>query len=173
MELRIATADLVLEPLTVAHADAMFELLSDPLIYHHLDHGPPPSLEHLRGVYARLQTRLSPDGRQAWLNWIVRLAGGEPVGCVQATVIAPDTTWIAYQLASRHWGRGYARAATEAMLSHLRRDWGVLRFLAVAESANMRSIHLLDRLGFRTATAAEAAPHSLSATERLFVLVDE
>src|SRR5688572_6309467 len=145
-DLRITAEGLVLEPLTEAHADTMFELLSDPLIYRHLDHGPPPSLDHLRAVYARLQTRLSPDGRQAWLNWIVWPVGGEPVGVVQATVTAPDTAWVAYELASRYWGRGHARAATAAMLEHLQRDWGIERFLATVEVNNTRSIHLLQRL---------------------------
>ena len=60
-----------LEPLRRAHAPAMFPLLQDPTIYTHLDHGPPPSLEHLEGVYTRLEARRSPDGREQWLNWIV------------------------------------------------------------------------------------------------------
>jgi ribosomal-protein-alanine N-acetyltransferase len=168
-DLRIVAEGLLLEPLTAAHADTMFELLSDPLIYRHLDHGPPPSLDHLRAVYAALQTRLSPDGRQAWLNWIVCPDGGAPVGVVQATVIASDTAWIAYELASRYWGRGYASAATAAMLEYLQRDWGIARFLATVEVDNARSIRLLRRLSFRAATPQEAEPHRLSATERLFI----
>ena len=45
--LSIRTARLVLEPLTVAHAPAMFVVLRDPLIYRYLDFEPPESLEHL------------------------------------------------------------------------------------------------------------------------------
>ena len=44
----LSAAGLLLEPLTVAHAGEMFTLLSDPELYRHLDHGPPPSLQHLR-----------------------------------------------------------------------------------------------------------------------------
>jgi len=166
---KLCSADLDLEPLTVAHADDMFALLSDPALYDHLDHGPPPSVAHLRGVYAKLERRASPDGREQWLNWIVRPAGAAPVGYVQATVFAPATAWVAYVVASRYWGRGYAHAAAAAMIDHLAADYGVTRLLATVEVANLRSLRLLARLGFRAATAEEARCHDLTATERHFV----
>ena len=71
------TADLTLEPLVAGHAEAMFELLSAPDLYRYLDYGPPPSLDHLRGVYEDLEARVSPDGSQLWLNWVIRPRGVE------------------------------------------------------------------------------------------------
>ena len=167
----ITTAELVLEPLTVAHAQAMFEVLADPEIYHYLDYPPPPSAEHLRTVYARVEARQSPDGQQTWLNWVVRPQGGPaPVGYVQATVVSTgDVASIGYVLSSRHWGHGYAYGAVQAMLEHLPMAYGVRRFLATVEVENRRSIRLLERLAFRPATESEIAGHELSATERLFV----
>src|SRR5664279_3530467 len=123
----LAAGQLVLEPLTVAHAAAMFEVLADAEIYRYLDHPPPPSLEHLRNVYAKLETRGSPDGSQVWLNWVIRLPGQPPVGYVQATVIAPGSAWVGYVLSSRQWGRGYAHTATRAMVEHLATAYGVGR----------------------------------------------
>jgi ribosomal-protein-alanine N-acetyltransferase len=165
----LAAGQLVLEPLTVAHAAAMFEVLADAEIYRYLDHPPPPSLEHLRNVYAKLETRGSPDGSQVWLNWVIRLPGQPPVGYVQATVIAPGSAWVAYVLSSRQWGRGYAHTATRAMVEHLATAYGVGRYLATVEVENQRSIRLLERLAFRPATSHEANGHSLTETERLFV----
>ena len=55
-------------------------------------------------------------------------------------------------------------------MEHLRATCGVIRFLATVEADNERSVRLLQRLGFRAATEAEAREHELSATERLFVL---
>ena len=81
----ITAADLVLEPLTVAHAPEMFEVLCDPLTHQYIDHPPPSSVDHLRAVYKQLETRKSPDGRQLWLNWVVRLPGQPAMGYVQAT----------------------------------------------------------------------------------------
>jgi RimJ/RimL family protein N-acetyltransferase len=165
----LTTADLVLEPLTAGHAEAMFEVLRDPELYTYLDYGPPPTAEHLRGVYEQLEARVSPDGSELWLNWVVCPQGGAPVGFVQATVGGADA-WVAYVLARESWGRGYAFRATRAVVDHLRATCGVIRFLASVEGENGRSVRLLERLGFRPATEAEAREHVLSATERLFVL---
>jgi ribosomal-protein-alanine N-acetyltransferase len=165
----LAAGQLVLEPLTAAHAEAMFEVLADADIHRYLDHPPPPSVEHLRSVYARLETRTSPDGGQGWLNWVIRPPGQPPVGFVQATVVSPSSAWVAFVLSRRHWGRGYAHMATQAMLEHLAEAYGVDRYLATVEAENQRSIRLLERLAFHPATSHEANGHSLSETERLFV----
>ena len=161
--------ELVLEPLVVGHAEAMFEVLKDPALYRYLDHPPPPSLEHLLAVYARLETRRSPDATEHWLNWIVRPRDRPPIGYVQATVVSDRSAWIAYVFSSKHWGRGYATQATQAVVGHLARAHGVRRFLASVEADNGRSIRLLERLGFREATERELAGHDLSPSERLFV----
>ena len=163
------TARLRLEPLRRAHAAAMFPLLQDPTIYAYLDHGPPPSLEHLEGVYARLEARRSPDGREQWLNWIVSTADGptQPLGVVQATVLGGGRAWVAYELAAVHRGRGYACEAVQAMLTELAASFGVQHFMATVEIDNERSIHLLLKLGFR-----ESPPQgitTLTPTERLYL----
>jgi RimJ/RimL family protein N-acetyltransferase len=165
----LTTSELLLEPLVVGHAEAMFEVLSDPELHRYLDHPPPPSIEHLRGVYASVQTRMSPDGSQLWLNWIVRLPGQPPIGYVQATVASDGVAWVGYLFSKEHWGRGYATQATRAVLDHVASAHGVTRFLATVEARNHRSIRLLERLGFHEATEPELAGHELSPSERLFV----
>jgi len=140
----IRTARLLLEPLTVAHAPAMFALLSDPAIYTYLDYGPPASLEHVQRVYAQLETRRSPDGSEEWLNWIV-VRDGVPIGVVQATIYPDRSANVAYILGSAHWGCGYAFEAVEAMLAEL----DGCRLFATVDERNARSIRLLERLGFR------------------------
>ena len=165
----ITAAKLVLEPLTVADADTMFGVLSDPQIYRYLDYGPPPSVEYLRDVYTKLESRKSPDGSQLWLNWVVHQQGAKPMGYVQATVFPSGTAWVAYVLSSKYWGRGYARTATQAMIEHLADAYGTTQYLATVEAENRRSIVLLERLSFLPATPLEAQYFDLSATERLFV----
>ena len=113
----------------------MFEVLGAPELYRYLDYGPPPSVDDLRSVYEELEARVSPDGSQLWLNWVIRPTGGAPVGFVQATVGGADA-WVAYVLAREFWGRGYAFQATQAVVAHLRATCGVIRFLAVVEAGN-------------------------------------
>lgn len=165
----IVTSELALEPLCAAHAEAMFELLSDAEIYRYLDYPPPPSVEYLRNVYAQLEARKSPDGAEAWLNWVVRPHGHPLVGYVQATVAANRRAHVAYVLGSQHWGHGYARKAMLAMLPHLTTAYGVARSLATVERENRRSIRLLERLGFQLASVPELQAHRLSPTERMYV----
>lgn len=165
----LTAGSLVLEPLVMDHAEAMFDLLCDPEIHRYLDHPPPPSIEHLRGVYERLESRQSPDGRQRWLNWALRARDGPLLGYVQATVTAQGDAWVAYVLSRQHWGRGHAAAAMRAMLEHLKVAYEVHRFLATVEVDNLRSIRLLERLGFQPATENELGGHSLAESERLFL----
>src|SRR5512140_2375333 len=145
---RLEAPGLVLEPLVAAHAREMFALLQAPALYRHLDDEPPQSPEWLQARYARLESRRSADGRQAWLNWVIRGADGLALGYVQATVEG-EAAWVAYVLGTAFQGRGHANGAMAAMLAHLASRHGVTRFLAVVEEANGPSIRLLERLGFR------------------------
>ena len=96
----IETGSLTLEPQTAAHAEEMFTVLSDPAIYEH-ENAPPPSLEWLRARFARLESRLSANGREQWLNWVIRLPASGLIGYVQATLYPDGRAAIAYELSSR------------------------------------------------------------------------
>src|SRR4051812_43240879 len=106
----LAGSGLVLEPLVAAHAQAMYEVLDDPELYRFVDDGPPASVEALRERYARLESRQSADGLQAWLNWIVRPTNGAAIGFVQATV-EEHTAWVAFMFRRESWGQGHATRA--------------------------------------------------------------
>ena len=147
------SAILQLEPLQAAHADAMFEVLSDPAIYE-FENAPPPSREWLRARYQRLAQGGPADGRERWLNWVIRLPDGALAGYVQATVFPGGQALVAYELNSRHWRRGLGSAALARMLAMLCETHGVHTALAQLKAANHRSLGLLRKLGF---TAADAA----------------
>lgn len=162
----IGTSRLTLEPQVAAHAEDMFRVLGDPAIYE-FENEPPPSVAWLRERYARLETRRSADGSEQWLNWVLRLPSSELIGYVQATVHPDGRASIAYELASRHWGRGLAREAVEAMIAELGARYGVSRLAAVLKARNLRSRRLLERLGFAPAPAGSPAPSGLEPDELL------
>lgn len=157
---------LTLEPLRAAHAEEMFELLSDPAIYEY-EEGPPPSVEWLRDRYRRLESRRSPDGTEHWLNWIIRLANGLVAGYVQASARTDGHCHIAYVLGSRWWGRGLALQSAEAMIAELGSAYGVRTLWAVFKKNNHRSRRLLERLGFEPAPVAEYDTHAVGPDECL------
>ena len=162
----IETAVCTLEPQLAAHAEAMFAVLSDPAIYEH-ENTPPASVDALRERYGKLETRRSGDGRERWLNWVVRLPNGELTGYVQATVHADGRAAVAYEFASRYWGRGLARAAVEAMIGELVAYYGVRTLSAVLKRSNERSRRLLERLRFALASPELHRQGSIDADELL------
>ena len=161
------TPRLTLEPQTALHAPAMFKVLGDPAIYTY-ENQPPVSLDALTRRFARLEARQSPDGGEQWLNWVLRQrSDGELIGYVQATVQADGRALVAYELASRHWGQGLGSEAVQAMLDELQGPWQVRHALAVFKRANVRSLALLQRLGFADASSDDLARGTLEPDERL------
>jgi [ribosomal protein S5]-alanine N-acetyltransferase len=165
----LRTARLLLEPQTAVHAEEMFGVLSDPAIYQH-ENAPPPSLQWLRDRFTKLESRCSRDGREQWLNWVVRNAQGKAIGYVQATVFAGGDARVAYEFASAHWGQGLASEAVRAMLGELRASYGVNRLTAVLKRGNQRSMRLLLRLGFALATQQQQREAAIEADECLMWL---
>jgi ribosomal-protein-alanine N-acetyltransferase len=166
----LVTQRVQLEPQLAAHAAEMFQVLGDPAIYEY-ENDPPRSPEALRQRYTRLEGRLSPDGKQQWLNWVLRLRGADPgplIGYVQAT-LAADSCAIAYELNSAHWHQGLAREACTAMIEELAANYQVRQLHAVLKSANQRSHRLLTKLGFAPATAAQQEARSLEPDEMLML----
>ena len=64
-----------LEPQVAAHAPEMFTVLSDPAIYE-FENAAPSSEAWLAERFAKQESRISKDGTQHWLNWVVRLGTG-------------------------------------------------------------------------------------------------
>jgi ribosomal-protein-alanine N-acetyltransferase len=148
IERTIESPRLTLEPQRATHAEAMFEVLSDPAIYEH-ENAPPESLPFLRERYARLETRRSVDGSERWLNWVLReRSAGALIGYVQATVDAEGHALVAYELGSTHWGRGLGSEAVAALIDELLAQHGVHTVGAVFKRSNRRSRRLLEGLGF-------------------------
>mgnify|MGYP000751466211 CR=1 FL=1 len=59
-----------------------------------------------------------------------------------------DDRELSYQLLPEHWGNGYAEEASRAVLDWAWRTTDSPSLIAVTQTANARSLGLLDRLGF-------------------------
>jgi RimJ/RimL family protein N-acetyltransferase len=118
----IATDRLMLDPLRAQHAEEMVEVLADPRLHEFIG-GSPPTPEELRQRYASLENGRSPDGRERWLNWIVRRrSDGRAVGTVQATLRSTPTDTsadIAWTVGVPWQRRGFASEAAIAMVGWL------------------------------------------------------
>jgi RimJ/RimL family protein N-acetyltransferase len=159
---------LLLEPQVAEHAREMFDVLGDPAIYE-FENEPPPSLEWLTARYAKLESRQSPDGTQAWLNWVIRLPSGQLAGYVQSTVLPDGVALVAYELASRYWRQGIGSTSVAAVLEELRLHYSVKLFAAVLKARNHRSSGLLRKLGFEPASAEQRTRFGGEADEAVMV----
>lgn len=166
----LSAALCALEPQVAAHAAEMFPVLSDAAIYE-FENAPPPSEAWLRERFAKLESRQSDDGSDLWLNWVIRLPGGELAGYVQATVTASNTSYVAYELASRFWRRGIGSCAVGAVLDELCSRYDVRTFVAVLKARNFRSLGLLSHLGFLPASSSQAALYGAEPDECVMVKV--
>jgi RimJ/RimL family protein N-acetyltransferase len=145
----LRTERLNLDPLTVAAAETMVEVLSDPGLYEFIG-GAPPDLLALRDRYIHQVEGVSSDGRERWLNWVLReRASGSAVGYVQSTFVlrtgVADLAWVVGTAFQR---RGYATEASAAVLSWLRSQSEVRRVTAHIGPRNTASITVARRLDF-------------------------
>ena len=145
----LATPRLRLEPLTAAHADAMFVSLQDDAIYRWISTTAPTSLQALRERWARHESRVSPDGREAWLNWAVRrTSDGVYIGKIDVAVDEAGTaTNVGYIFFPAFRGQGFATEAVSAVVDHLI-GAGVTRLVATVTVGNVASARVLTKAGF-------------------------
>ena len=148
---RLDSERLILQPLTLEHAQPMVAVLADAALYSFTG-GEPPTLGQLQKRYAAQAVGGPSDGTQRWLNWIVEPRGADaPVGFVQATVRAhPDgaVADLAWLIGCANQGQGLASEATGTMMLYLRAQ-GIATFAAFIHPDHEASNAVARRQGLR------------------------
>jgi RimJ/RimL family protein N-acetyltransferase len=140
------------EPLTAAHADDLFPVLTMPSVLAFIDPtGEPPTLEELRTEYAtraRGPVKLTTPA-EAWFNMTIYLKADSPraIGRLEATRYG-EWGEIAYLLGEAWWGKGLAFEAMSWWHDHLEAIVPSTQWWATVHPANQRSIRLLNRLKY-------------------------
>ena len=148
-EQALETERLLLEPLVTNHASEMYYLLQDIAIYRFIPTKPPKSIDELTKRYEKLQSRHSPDNLEIWLNWVLRKkADNSVIGRLEATIYQNETADIAYEIASKFWGQGFAFESCFALVNNLCDSYGLKVISAKVDTRNINSIKLLKKLKF-------------------------
>lgn len=128
----ITSERLQLSPLMTDDANDLVDVMGDSKLYRFTG-GAPPDVEELRDRFQPWATRRSPDGRERWLNWVIReRKTGMALGTLQATVRlegpkpVADVAWV---LGVEAQGHGYASEAARALFTFLASK-GVREFTA-------------------------------------------
>lgn len=154
----LVTARLILEPLVVAHAQALFPLLCDKRLYTYIPQEPPTSADALAERYRRLERRRSPDGQRVWLNWAARLREGSSyVGVFQATIEPDGEAFLAYMIFPAQQRQGYAREGGQRVIEYLAGEYGARLIVAEIDTRNQASVGVVEALGFVRVTERTAA----------------
>lgn len=168
----LETARFRLVPLTAADSIRMYVPFSDPALYFFVPSNPPATLGALTERFAKLEKRVSPDGAEQWLNWVIEsrdvksgAAKGknedgrwpQPLGLIEATILPNGHALIGYFTFRQFWNQGIAGECIPAALAHLQSDYGVRLFRAEIDSRNFASLRVLEKCGFHIAETVPQA----------------
>ncbi|EZP52943.1 GNAT family N-acetyltransferase [Sphingomonas sp. RIT328] len=134
----LATPRLTLRCLAPDDAAALFPAMADPAVMRWWSRGPFVDEAELRRYFA--------DRAAEVRYWAVTDARGV-IGFVFAAERRSGVSEIGYLIGPAHWGRGVAREAVSAVITHLFAS-GTRRIFADVDPDAQASARLLERLGF-------------------------
>ena len=138
-DLTVATERLRLRAFTDDDKDAIVEMRTDPDVKRHL--GGPLDADAVQ------QIRDATLGEQWGVFGVEETASGELIGSV-GFVRDRGELELVYEFLPRWWGRGLATEAVGAAIGWAAAHTDDDTVIAVTQTANARSVALLERLGF-------------------------
>jgi len=156
------------EALGHEHADALVDALDDARVGEYIGG---PDVSTVAALHERIDLLAQGPGRpgETWWNFVaIRSVDGALVGRLEATVYG-EWAEIAYVFDPDQWGRGYATEGTQWLIDHLAEN-GVHELWAAVQPENVRSVRLLQRLGFLTMNRPGRQMGSFDAGDLVFAL---
>ncbi|MBB6053623.1 GNAT family N-acetyltransferase [Armatimonas rosea] len=144
----LTTKRLVLRELTRADADDVFAFRSDPVVQQY-DESPMTSRDEALAFIDDIRA-IRPT--QTFLGWGVALrASNQVIGVVALWDWdrAKRQAELGYGLAKEHWGQGLGQEAVGAVVEYGFDSLALHWVYATTRTANVRSIQMLERLGFQ------------------------
>lgn len=139
----LGTARLVLRPLVIADAEALWPAMSDPVL---MTWWSSPSHRSIEETRAYVAGNASHD---PYVTWAITREGGVALGWVVLREQRDKVGEIGYLLARGEWGNGIATEAVTAVIDHAFGDLAFRRLFADTDPDNAASNILLERLGFQ------------------------
>ena len=162
----LETPRLLLRPFGPGDAERIHPIYSDPLVMRYVATGPMADIlvtERLLEDYNAHQQRL---GYSFWA--VIERSSGALIGDAGLYRTPTGEVELGYTLGLQWWGRGYATEAASAWLECAFSSLGIFEVVALAEPANVASLHVLEKLGMRRTgeRIAFGRPHEVFRTQR-------
>ena len=135
----LKTERLVLRPLAMADAPALFAILGDPAAMEFWDRPPLPRIATVEALLADELAAMAAGHCRYW----TMLCGPDAIGGIDVSHIGDGKAELGFLLRRDRWGQGYAREAAAAAIA----DAG-LDLSARIQTGNIRAARLLTALGF-------------------------
>ncbi|HET6282221.1 MAG TPA: GNAT family N-acetyltransferase [Polyangia bacterium] len=145
----IKTSRLLLRPFQLMDAEVAHAWFGDPLVMRYTPTGSDDSVEKTRERLAEYQAHQAAHGFSKWL--IADRESGRALGDA-GLLRLPDEGWmdLGFRLLPSYWGKGLATEAASAWVSAAAGVLHLRRLGAFVHPENVASIHVLEKVGFRT-----------------------
>lgn len=165
------TERLLIAPLEPSWAPALFAALDHPDVGRFIGGPDVTTLEALQSrIHRVIAGPPAERGGERWLNFVVsRRSDGQVLGRLEATVHG-DWAEFALVFGPSYWGRGHATEAARWLVDHLRSTCGAREVVASVDPHNVRSIRLLERLGFSAQLGHQHVPSSFTDGDLIYAL---
>lgn len=140
----IETERLILRPMTVVDAPAVYRWVSDPLVSRFMVYNTYTSVEDVEAWLSSVERQTVP-----YEFGFVRKQDSQLIG---SGSIGPDASregfWgFGYNLRRDCWGKGYATEAAKAMIGFAQRMFGITHFSSSHVEENKASGHVMEKCG--------------------------
>ena len=170
MNVKIETDRLLIRPVTVNDAEAIFKWASDPDVTKYMIYGTHPSVEHTRQW---LETLDINDEDSYDLGFVYKETG-ELVGMGGIVYRKEDDNWVVgYNLRKDYWGRGLVPEAINAIIDYVRKKREVKSIVGQFADENVKRKRVMEKLGMQFLKDSEYTKLDGSATFKAKVYIKE
>lgn len=153
MEFIVETERLYLRKVNFEDVDDLFEMDSDAEVHKFIENNPVKSKEQITAVVTILNQQYTENGIARWA--VVEKNTNECVGWAGLKYFRePLNNYsnfyeLGYRFKRKHWGKGYATEASQAILKYGFENLNINSIFAITHLENKNSINVLQKLGFQ------------------------
>lgn len=145
----IRSERLLIRPFQPDDAVSLAERRNDPEVACYQDWSLPYPMELSEKIVSELVAMDGPENDEWWMAVVCGIDTGEVFGDLALRLgQEARTAEVGYTFATKHWGKGYAVEAVEALVDYLFDDLGVTRVFGMLHPDNPASAMVLERTGF-------------------------